>query len=83
MCQARMAHFIRDGNSFTPANTANLPKLESNSIDLVITTEKDAVRLKRLKVLPQGIEILALKIDFSISSNEEALVGRLHSVFDR
>lgn len=55
----------------------------AKGINLVITTEKDAVRLKRLKDIPSEVEILALRIDCKISSNEEAIVGRLHSVFSR
>lgn len=54
----------------------------SKNIDTVITTEKDAVRLKCLKSLPRDIEMLALAIDFSISSGEEVLVGRLHSILN-
>ncbi len=55
--------------------------LKRNS-NLLITTEKDAVRLKRLKSLPSEIEIFALRIDSRISSNEEAVVAGLHSIFD-
>ena len=51
-------------------------------IDTVVTTEKDAVRLKRLESMPDGMEIFILEAGFNISSNEEALVDRLHSVFN-
>jgi tetraacyldisaccharide 4'-kinase len=54
----------------------------AKGINIVITTEKDAIRLERLKNIPAQIEILALRIDFKINSNEEAIVGRLHSIFN-
>jgi len=72
-----------DHHRFTDKDMRDIEKrCLAKDINLVITTEKDAVRLKRLGSLPEDIEIFALKIDFSISSNEEALVGRLHSVFN-
>ena len=49
-------------------------------VDLIITTEKDAVRLRRLKSIPQQVEIFALKIDLRIDSNEETITGRLRSI---
>ena len=55
-------------------------RCSNNGVDLLITTEKDAVRLKRLKNIPQEIEIFALRIDFRIGRNEEAIVDRLHSI---
>ena len=57
-------------------------KCLNRNTNLLITTEKDAVRLKRLKSLPSEIEIFALRIDSRISSNEEAVVAGLHSIFD-
>ena len=57
-------------------------KCFDGGIRLIITTEKDAVRLRRLKNIPDKIEILALRINFRISSNEEAISRRLHSIFN-
>lgn len=51
-------------------------------IRLLVTTEKDAIRLKRLKTAPGEIEIYALKINFRFSSNEKDIVDRLHSIFN-
>lgn len=48
---------------------------------LLITTEKDAVRLKRLKSLPAEVDIFALRIDFRIKSNEKIVFNGLHSIF--
>jgi tetraacyldisaccharide 4'-kinase len=55
-------------------------RCSANGVGLLITTEKDAARLKRLRNMPQQIEIFALRIDFRISRNEEAIVDRLHSI---
>jgi len=55
----------------------------AKGIDTIITTEKDTVRLKRLKAMPKGIDILALRINFRVSSNEKTIVDRLHSIFNR
>ena len=54
--------------------------LDRNS-NLLITTEKDAVRLKRLKSLPSQVEIFALRIDLKVNSNEKCIFDRLHSIF--
>ena len=58
-------------------------RCSAKDIRLVITTEKDAVRLKRLENMPPEIEILILRIDCRINSNEEALVNRLNSILRR
>lgn len=58
-------------------------KCLAKSINLVVTTEKDTVRLRRLKNIPPQVEIFALRIDCRISLNEEAIVDRLCSVFSR
>lgn len=58
-------------------------KCLAKGINSVVTTEKDVVRLKRLKNISPQIEIFILRIDFRISSNAEAIVGRLHSIFNR
>jgi len=52
------------------------------SVGLIVTTEKDAVKIKRLDGSRPGIEMLALEIDVDISPDEEALLGRLRSVFN-
>jgi len=56
-------------------------KCISGGITPVLTTEKDAVRLRNREDLTKGIEILTLRIDFRISSNEKAVFDRLHSIF--
>lgn len=52
------------------------------NIDIIVTTEKDAVRLKRLKDVSWETEILALRIDFKITTNEEIIASGLRSVFN-
>jgi tetraacyldisaccharide 4'-kinase len=54
----------------------------AKNICAIVTTEKDAVRLKRLKAVSKNIETLALRINFRFSSNEETVASRLHSVFN-
>ncbi|MFA5276201.1 MAG: tetraacyldisaccharide 4'-kinase [Candidatus Omnitrophota bacterium] len=52
---------------------------EGKNIDTIITTEKDAVRLKGL-ALPRGLEILVLKIKLVII-NEEKFISRLLGIY--
>ncbi|MGA2774502.1 MAG: tetraacyldisaccharide 4'-kinase [Candidatus Omnitrophota bacterium] len=52
---------------------------QGENIDTIITTEKDAVRLKGL-ALPQGLEILVLKIKLAII-NEEKFISRLLGIY--
>ena len=57
-------------------------KCLDRDIRLLVTTEKDGVRLKRLKDIPRELEIFALKIDFRISVNEKYVINRLRSLFN-
>jgi tetraacyldisaccharide 4'-kinase len=76
--------YYTDHHPYSYGDIASIvKKCLKRDIDSIITTEKDAVRLKRLKNIPQEIEIFALKIDFRISSNEKQVIGRLHSIFSR
>jgi len=54
----------------------------AQGVNLIITTEKDAVRLRRLKNIPQQIEIFVLRINFKVNSNEESITDRLHCMFN-
>ncbi len=56
-------------------------KCIEKSVSLIITTEKDVVRIKRLKGMPKKVKMLALRIDFRISLNEKAVSNRLCSIF--
>ena len=58
-------------------------KCAEHGVHIIITTEKDAVRLRRLKNMPRQAEIFALRVDSRINSNEERIINRLYSVFDR
>ncbi|MDD5618445.1 MAG: tetraacyldisaccharide 4'-kinase, partial [Candidatus Omnitrophica bacterium] len=51
-------------------------------IDTIVTTHKDAVRLKPFMDILGNIDILYLKIKLKIQENEEALHNRLLSVFN-
>jgi tetraacyldisaccharide 4'-kinase len=57
-------------------------KLSERSFDLVVTTEKDAVKLIRMSITFPGHTIWVLAVDTDITSGREALVARLHSLYN-
>jgi len=50
-----------------------LEECSNLKIDTILTTEKDAVKITRLKIKPNKIKILALEIDLHITKGEEFL----------
>ncbi len=64
---------------------ADLDKIISCSLreraDLIITTEKDASRLDKLKMPQAGLPIMALVVKFKITQNEHGFYNRLLSLY--
>jgi tetraacyldisaccharide 4'-kinase len=55
-----------------------------NDIRAIITTEKDAVKLKELNIdFAKGPCVLVLKIEFKITQNEDGFFDRLSSIYKR
>lgn len=53
-----------------------------NNIDTVISTEKDAVKLKNLKFTAYSLQLLALKVRLEIIENEEGFHSRLFGIYN-
>ncbi len=75
--------FYSDHYPYKPTDIRGIAKrcLECDA-RTVVTTEKDAVRLRRDLKSYEGVDFLALKIDCRLSKNEEKIDVRLSSVFD-
>ena len=72
-----------DHHPYSDKDIADIAKkCLTGDIRTIITTEKDMVRLKKLETIPEKLEILALRINFRFSSNEEKIITRLHSIFN-
>ncbi|MDO8603443.1 MAG: tetraacyldisaccharide 4'-kinase [Candidatus Omnitrophota bacterium] len=53
-----------------------------NNIDTVISTEKDAVKLKNLKFTAYSLQLLVLKVRLEIIENEEGFHSRLFGIYN-
>ena len=56
---------------------------ESGNIDCLVTTQKDAVKIKDLKLEPGTLKIFYLKIQIDILTGKEEFLGRIHSILHR
>jgi tetraacyldisaccharide 4'-kinase len=74
-------HFIfRDHHGYTKEDIAGIEDYcKKNQIDKIITTEKDAVKLKSLVVSDQW---LVLKVRLEIIENEEGFYNRLFGIYN-
>lgn len=52
------------------------------NFDLIITTEKDAVKLNRLGLSIAGYPLMALSVEMDITSGREDLIAGLHSLYN-
>jgi tetraacyldisaccharide 4'-kinase len=50
------------------------------NLNVIITTEKDAVRLTNIRIPGEGLQFLVLRIEIAVTKNEEALLSRLNSL---
>ncbi|MFH0940632.1 MAG: tetraacyldisaccharide 4'-kinase [Candidatus Omnitrophota bacterium] len=75
--------FFDDHHHYSPAEITDAAlRCRDAKIRTIVTTEKDAMRLSRF-VLEQdpGVDIFVLKIALKIVEGEEALSGRLHTLY--
>jgi len=76
-----------DHHVYTPRDLERiLRECEKKSIDAIVTTEKDAVKLRKLKKPEKGPGILVLAVELEITEGKEALrdvVNRLHMRYSR
>ncbi|MBN1872483.1 MAG: tetraacyldisaccharide 4'-kinase [Candidatus Omnitrophica bacterium] len=49
-------------------------------VRLIITTEKDAVRLRRFQTAFGELDLAALRVEFRVRKDEKKILGRLHSI---
>lgn len=70
-----------DHHDYTARDIASVKRrCDERRFDLLITTEKDMVKLNRLGLHLSGYPVLALIIAMEITKGREALIDRLHSI---
>ena len=58
-------------------------RCDERKFDLLVTTEKDAVKLQRLALSVAGYPVAVLAVELDIVSGKENLRARLHSLYTR
>jgi tetraacyldisaccharide 4'-kinase len=73
-----------DHHNYSESDRAYITKrCEERSFDMILTTEKDAVKLGRMNISFAGYTVMVLAIDIRIIAGKEKLVDRLHSLYTR
>lgn len=73
-----------DHHNYSQSDKSRIVKrLSERAFDLIVTTEKDAVKLARMSITFPDHTVLVLVIATDIIKGREALVGRLHSLYNR
>ena len=78
-------HFIfRDHHWYKEKDLKKIDNYcNKNNIDTIITTEKDAVRLKRVKCHVSGVrEVLVLRIQLELSDNVQGFNNRFSGIYN-
>jgi len=77
-------HFIfRDHHAYTKMDIARIEDYcGKNKIGAVVTTEKDAVKLKSSRVTGDKPDYLVLKVRLEIVENEDGFYNRLFGIYD-
>ena len=60
-----------------------MKRCSERAFDFIVTTEKDAVKLARMSIVFTDHTVLVLVIDTDIIKGREALIDRLHSLYNR
>jgi len=60
-----------------------LKRCEERSFDLILTTEKDAVKFRRMNLSLKDYPLMTLTVEMEITAGREILIDRLHSLFNR
>ena len=73
-----------DHHNYGESDRAYIEKrCEERSFDMILTTEKDAVKLGRMNMSFGRYAVMVLAIDIGIIAGKEKLVDRLHSLYTR
>ena len=77
-------HFIfRDHYAYTKEDIVNIEDYcRKNKLDRVVTTEKDAVKLRGLTGAGEGVKYLVLKVRLEIIENEDGFYNRLFGIYN-
>ena len=76
-------HFVfRDHHLYTKHDTARVEEYcRKNNLDVIVTTEKDAVKLQRAESIGHKAEYLVLKVRLEIIENEDGFSNRLFGIY--
>jgi len=77
-------HFVfSDHHDYTKRDTDHImAKCARRKFDLMLTTEKDIVKLNRLSLSFEGYSLMTLGVDMEITEGREILIARLHSLYN-
>jgi len=76
-------HIIfNDHHNYTEADSEHIIKrCNERSFDIIVTTEKDAVKINRLHLTFANYTVFTLMVEMEITSGKEILIDRLHSLY--
>ena len=73
-----------DHHNYSASDRSKIMKrCSERAFDLIVTTEKDAVKLTRMSIVFLDHTVFVLVIATDITKGREALIGRLHSLYNR
>ena len=73
-----------DHHNYSESDRIHITKrCEERSFDMILTTEKDAVKLGRMNMSFGSYTVMVLAIKISIIAGKEKLIARLHSLYTR
>lgn len=77
-------HFIyRDHHGYTEKDISDVEDYcDKNKLDIVVTTEKDAVKLKSFQLSALSFQLLVLKVRLEIIENEDGFYNRLFGIYN-
>lgn len=72
-----------DHHNYTKTDIENIAKAcGGRNFDILLTTEKDSVKLNRLGLSIADYTVAVLSVEMEISSGRETIVARLHSLYN-
>lgn len=73
-----------DHHNYTASDKSRIMKrCSERAFDIIVTTEKDAVKLTRMSIVFSNYTVFVLVITADITKGREALIGRLRSLYNR
>lgn len=82
---ARVVTHIKfpDHHNYTGIDIENIARICSErEFDIILTTEKDAVKLNRLGLSIADYAVVVLSVEMELTVGKESLVARLHSLYN-